>query len=154
MYTVIVYGVKSLCSIYMLPSLLSKDPTAFLKAVHFSWCCHPNFCHADFCVITLVHTNVPHTRPMHIYIMHTFAAYVGPVHIPNQTFIKVTVQRKLIVVESNINWKLFLSHWTANFFFFILEGTRPLNPPKNGFRALSQNIWLIQINGVPAANNW
>ncbi len=39
-------------------------------------------------------------------------------------------------------------------FILYFKGNSPFKSQKNGFRDLSQNMWLIQINGAPAANNF
>ncbi len=41
--------------------------------------------------------------------------------LSKKCYFKGSVQWKLAGVESGINWKVFLSHWTADIFIFILR---------------------------------
>jgi hypothetical protein len=39
------------------------------------------------------------------------------------------------------------------YYIFQFKGNLLFKPQKSGFSGLSQNMWLIHFNGVPAANN-
>jgi hypothetical protein len=61
--------------------------------------------------------------------------------------IKETVQRKLTGVESNINRKLFLSHGTADIFFFYFRGNSPGKKPVS--EAYAKILGLSKSMGRP-----
>jgi hypothetical protein len=77
-----------------------------------------------------------------------------PPYFSLDTTFKGTVQRKLRGVESYINQKDFVSHWTTDILFEILKGTGSLNREKHVSAAERPSMWLTQFNGVLAANNW
>ncbi len=113
----------------LLPQNFDKKPISFDQPPKiFTW--------IKLCVCTF-----------NLYIPCTAFAYKIPL-------LKCTVQRKLNGVVSYINREVFHSHWTACIIFFNLKETCSLNHKKTGFSGLSQNMWLIHFNGVPAANNW
>ncbi len=58
--------------------------------------------------------------------------------------IKGTVQRNLTGVESGIEPLVY---------YFYAKGNSLFKSQKNGFSSLSQNLWLLQLNGAPTADN-
>ncbi len=63
--------------------------------------------------------------------------------------LKGTVQRKLTGVESDINQKVFLSHWTADIYFLNFKGTCSLNSKKPVSVAKAKICGLSNSMGRP-----
>ncbi len=61
---------------------------------------------------------------------------------------KGTVQRKLTGDESDINWKVFLLHWTADIYFLNFKGTYSLNSKKLVSAAKAKLCGLSNSMGV------